>query len=586
MKNLLKPLFVAALMFAANAGVQAQGWPENYEGVMLQGFYWDSYADTQWDNLSSQAEEMSEFFDLIWVPNSAYAGSLTSNMGYHPIYWFDHKSAFGSEEALRSMIKTFKEKGTGIIEDVVINHRLGVSSWVDFPAETVNGVTYQLTASDICSGDEAKDEGYTLGQNADTGQNWGGARDLDHKSENVQKNVVAYLDYLKNNLGYVGFRYDFVLGYAPEYVGKYNQTVKPEFSVAECWESYTIIRNWLNGTKVDDVIQSAAFDFPLKFIIRDAFNASDWSKLAGTGTSYLAYLPSLRRYSVTFLDNHDTGREDDKMLKANVEAANAFMLMLPGTPCVWLSHWKKYKAPIKKMILLRHAAGITNQSAINANNYKVVDNGFVAETKGTKGNVMILLGDVTSQSTEGYKLALEGENYKLYVSEGVDISALDDIVDDEPSVNIPSFCTVGADEMCAFFEAPQTWSTIKCWCWNSSSNFTGGTWPGALCQYLGKAENGNEVYKWTYSQPLSTVSSLPTGIIFSSNGAPQTIDLPFENGGYYNIDGLQATVTTGIDDILINKDGAPSAIYDLQGRCVKKPAVRGIYIVNGRKVVR
>ena len=338
MKNLLKPLFVAALMFAANAGVQAQGWPENYEGVMLQGFYWDSYADTQWDNLSSQAEEMSEFFDLIWVPNSAYAGSLTSNMGYHPIYWFDHKSAFGSEEALRSMIKTFKEKGTGIIEDVVINHRLGVSSWVDFPAETVNGVTYQLTASDICSGDEAKDEGYTLGPNADTGQNWGGARDLDHKSENVQKNVVAYLDYLKNNLGYVGFRYDFVLGYAPEYVGKYNQTVKPEFSVAECWESYTIIRNWLNGTKVDDVIQSAAFDFPLKFIIRDAFNASDWSKLAGTGTSYLAYLPSLRRYSVTFLDTHDTGREDDTMLKANVEAANAFMLMLPGTPCVWLSH--------------------------------------------------------------------------------------------------------------------------------------------------------------------------------------------------------------------------------------------------------
>ncbi|MBP1540276.1 MAG: hypothetical protein ILA29_08005 [Prevotella sp.] len=39
--------------------------------------------------------------------------------------------------------------------------------------------------------------------------------------------------------------------------------------------------------------------------------------------------------------------------------------MLPDTPCVWLSHWKKCKAPIKKMILFRHAAGITNQSVIS-----------------------------------------------------------------------------------------------------------------------------------------------------------------------------------------------------------------------------
>ena len=58
-------------------------------------------------------------------------------MGYHPVYWFDHKSAFGSEAELRSMIDAFKDKKVGIIEDVVINHRASVNSdWLNFPEET------------------------------------------------------------------------------------------------------------------------------------------------------------------------------------------------------------------------------------------------------------------------------------------------------------------------------------------------------------------------------------------------------------------------------------------------------------------
>lgn len=28
----------------------AQGWPSQYQGVMLQGFYWDSFDASQWTN--------------------------------------------------------------------------------------------------------------------------------------------------------------------------------------------------------------------------------------------------------------------------------------------------------------------------------------------------------------------------------------------------------------------------------------------------------------------------------------------------------------------------------------------------------
>ena len=92
----MKKLFTLVAALLSTAAMMAQGWPADYKGVMLQGFSWDSYAQTQWGNLESQADEISEYFDLVWVPNSAYAGSMTKNMGYHPVYWFKQDCAFGT----------------------------------------------------------------------------------------------------------------------------------------------------------------------------------------------------------------------------------------------------------------------------------------------------------------------------------------------------------------------------------------------------------------------------------------------------------------------------------------------------------
>ena len=232
---LMKKIYTILWALTISVAMMAQGWPGKYEGVMLQGFYWDSYADTKWTNLESQADELSQYFNLIWVPQSGYCNAQTNQMGYSDIWWLDHKSCFGTEEELRSMINTFKAKGMGIIEDVVINHRASVNSnWLNFPKETYKGVEYQLTAADICSDDESSKNGYTPTGAADTGMAWDGARDLDHTGENVQKNVLAYLDKLLNDLGYIGFRYDFVKGFAAKYVGQYNVTAQPQFSVGEC----------------------------------------------------------------------------------------------------------------------------------------------------------------------------------------------------------------------------------------------------------------------------------------------------------------------------------------------------------------
>ena len=131
MRRLYSTLICCFVAIAA----MAQGWPSNYKGVMLQGFYWDSYEDTNWAVLEKQANDLATSFDLIWIPQSGNCGG--SSMGYDDLYWFtNYNSSFGNEKQLRSMIKTFKDKGLGTIADVVINHRRNVSSWTDFPAET------------------------------------------------------------------------------------------------------------------------------------------------------------------------------------------------------------------------------------------------------------------------------------------------------------------------------------------------------------------------------------------------------------------------------------------------------------------
>ncbi|MDE6130696.1 MAG: alpha-amylase, partial [Muribaculaceae bacterium] len=180
--------YLATALLAAACHAGAAGWPASYEGVMLQGFYWDSFTDTRWTNLESQADELSQYFSLIWVPQSAKAAS-NPGMGYDPVYWFsNYTSSFGNEAQLRSMINTFKDKGTGIIADVVVNHRSGVSNWTNFPKETWNGKTYQLGPEHICSTDEVRNAaGQATPTGApDTGEDFDGSRDLDHTNATVQ----------------------------------------------------------------------------------------------------------------------------------------------------------------------------------------------------------------------------------------------------------------------------------------------------------------------------------------------------------------------------------------------------------------
>ena len=599
-------------------GIMAQGWPANYGGVMLQGFYWDSYSDTQWTNLTSQADELSKYFNLIWVPQSGWCKS-THDMGYYPRYWFNQNSAFGTEKELRTMISTFKAKGTDIIADVVVNHKNGVSNWCDFANETVKGTgkntgkTYSVTwdnkdYTQICNNDEANKDSRSGAKGkikgaADTGLGDTGCRDLDHTNATTQQNIKTYEDFLLNEMGYTGFRYDFVKGYDPKYIKIYNEASKPKFSVGEYWQGTVTdtksgdhpfggVKDWVDATGNT----SAAFDFPMKYLIRDAFGGN-WKELAKYTKRTLVGIEP--QYAVTFIDNHDTGEPHDNPdpQRANVEAANAYILAMPGTPCIWISHWKSYKYTIKKCILARKIAGVTNTSRILKSEGQ--DNGYVLIVKGDKGNVMLLLGSPTYDTT-GYQLACEGLNFKYYVSDGLNISEVNSIKREDTGHVIPSFCTVNDGEVCAFFEQPTSanWKgDITCWAWDKSGNYTGGTWPGSKCEKVGTTSDGKNVWKWTWNRsyvkdktaPASTTASLPTNIIFTnkkanSNSGAQTNDMAFKIGNYYG-DNVTYGNATGISVIKANAQ-TDESWYTIGGtRLSGKPTQKGVYIHQGKKVV-
>ena len=429
----MKKIYSTLVALLATANMFAQGWPANHSGVMLQGFYWDSFSDSKWTHLEAQAPELGQYFNLVWIPQSANCGG--KSMGYDDLYWFsNYESSFGSKSELRSLIKTFKANGIGTIADVVINHRKNVSTWFDFPVETYKGVTYEMKSTDICANDdggktkkEADKQGVKLSSNNDTGDDWSGMRDLDHNSTNVQTIVKAYLDMLLNDFGYAGFRYDMVKGYSGKFTGIYNDAAKPTYSVGEYWEGdASKVKNWLEATKVNDKITSAVFDFPIRYVVRDAIKAN-WSTVKTDG---LANDPAYKQYAVTFVENHDTeyrsSSEQQDPIRKDTLAANAYILASCGTPCVFYKHWIDCKQDIKAMINARQLAGITNTSNTTFNAFRGEGyNGI--RTVGDKATLIAIVGPNAKKYTasNAYAELLNGYHYRYFMPKKANLAWVD-----------------------------------------------------------------------------------------------------------------------------------------------------------------
>ncbi|MCQ2360341.1 MAG: starch-binding protein [Paludibacteraceae bacterium] len=477
--------------------------PKDYSGVMLQGFYWDSYNEnyakkangesygrTKWADLKNQAQEIAQTFDMIWLPPSAQSEGGT---GYHPIQWSNQTSEWGSVTQLKELIFTLKTSNPdmNVIADIVINHK-GGNDWIDLRNENFGMYgSFTLresgqTSKYICRDDEvSKQAGWTATGANDAGYDVqceasGGycvARDLDHSNEYLRSAIKAYLSWMKNEIGYDGWRYDYVKGYLGKYIKEYNQASAGAFSVGEYWDgSYDALTNWINETGKT----SNAFDFNLKY---NGFNnglaSGNYRALVGIGAGAgLIGDNTYKQYAVTFVDNHDTFRVNDSKFEGDWTQANAYIIAMPGTPCVFYPHWVKCKEDIKKMIAVRKACGITNTSSASCSS---TGSYFRGEVTGSKGKLVVFIG---SQGTcpSGFKLACSGNGWAYYTN---------------IEVVMPITVKLKASSL------SEDWEKVNLYHWGDTSP----SWPGIKLENLGG---------W-YSYTIQSKSSV--GVIWNNTGS-------------------------------------------------------------------
>lgn len=633
-----KHLLPLLLFLGIYNNVYAQGWPANYGGVMLQGFYWNSYDDTNWTNLKSQVNDFADNFSLVWLPQSGKCLGNSQTMGYKPYYYFNQNSSFGTEAELRDLIKTFKGKGIGMVADVVVNHH-DTDGWFTFPAEVYKGVTYQFKSTDIVANDdkgktakEATKQGISLSKNNDEGEDWDGCRDLDHKSQNVQTIIKAYLKYLKDDLGYTGFRYDMVKGFSGSHVADYNKSVGIEYSVGEYWDSNAKIQSWINAT----LKNSAAFDFQFRYNVRDAINSNNWAALKSTNN--LMNDKNWRQYAVTFVENHDmeyrSSSEQQDPIRRDTLAANAYLLAMPGTPCVFFTHWLEYKDEIGAMISARKAAGITNMSDYEV---KVATSAYYAVN--VNKTLYAAVGRLDKMENPGadWQKVLSGYHYAYFLNKSLETAFVDKasgIRDNSFKVKLIAVSKDASAKLVYTTDgtAPTAKSkqvasgdeiTISSDCVLKVGLLVGGSVKGIITRnytfqhveegsdvfetpapgytynayFVAPATWKNEVKCWAWTKTANytggtwpgvkcykigkngkqyiyqwcyygTLTTPPASIIFNNNGSAQTDDFTFVDGAYYDIKGK----TTGISTPQTIKPAVSSNIYSLDGRIVRRNA--------------
>lgn len=178
------------------------------------------------------------------------------------------------------------------------------------------------------------------------------------------------------------------------------------FSIGEFYDgNVTLVNNWLTAAN------SGAFDFPLMFALKDAFNGSNLTRLDNAGL--IAINPSK---AYTFITNHDVERDADKIQPQNKLKAYAFILTAEGTPFIFYSDYEILdRAKLNTLINIRKtlAAGTTTKLYSSASEY-------ILRRNGTPG--LVAYFNVGTDATERVQTVWANTVLKDYTGENPDVT--------------------------------------------------------------------------------------------------------------------------------------------------------------------
>eukprot|EP00192_Tetraselmis_astigmatica_P007506 CAMPEP_0117654098 /NCGR_PEP_ID=MMETSP0804-20121206/3558_1 /TAXON_ID=1074897 /ORGANISM="Tetraselmis astigmatica, Strain CCMP880" /LENGTH=714 /DNA_ID=CAMNT_0005460347 /DNA_START=1 /DNA_END=2145 /DNA_ORIENTATION=- len=336
----------ADLRFGAIGGGTASGAAagDGFE-IFLQAFNWDSCKQQWYKKLKEQLQFIAESgITTIWLPPPT---DSVSPQGYLPRDLYNLNTPYGSEGDLRELNRSAHELGLKTVADIVINHRCASAQgeggkWNKFGGRLPWDATVITSDSHDFNGRGARS----------TGQVYAAAPNIDHTQEKVRQDYIDWLRWLKNSIGFDGWRLDFVIGYAGKYTKEYIDATVPELAFGEYWDTCaydgSVLQynqdahrqrtvNWIDSTGGT----AAAFDFTTKGILQEAVGRNERWRLVdpkGKPPGLIGMWPSR---AVTFIDNHDTGSslQHWPFPWDHIEEGYAYILTHPGTPTVFYDHF-------------------------------------------------------------------------------------------------------------------------------------------------------------------------------------------------------------------------------------------------------
>ncbi|XP_042010892.1 alpha-amylase 3, chloroplastic-like isoform X3 [Salvia splendens] len=352
--------------------------------IVFQGFNWESWRRQWYLDLAPKAADLSRSgITAVWFPPPTES---VAPQGYMPSDLYNLNSAYGSEEELKHCIEEMRNHDLLTLGDVVLNHRCAQK-------QSPNGV-WNIFGGKLSWGPEAivcDDPNFQGRGNPSSGDIFHAAPNVDHSQDFVRRDIKEWLNWLRNDIGFDGWRLDFARGFSGAYVKEYIEASNPAFAIGEYWDSLAYeggnlcynqdahrqrIVNWINATGGT----SSAFDVTTKGILHSALHNQYWRLIdpQGKPTGVMGWWPSR---AVTFLENHDTGSTQghwpfprDKLMQGY-----AYILTHPGTPVIFYDHFYDFgiRDVITELIEARRRGGIHCRSPLKI--LHANDDGYVAK---------------------------------------------------------------------------------------------------------------------------------------------------------------------------------------------------------------
>ncbi|OMP07813.1 hypothetical protein COLO4_07022 [Corchorus olitorius] len=345
---------------------------------------WSSIAcwRRQWyQELAIKAADLSQSgMTAVWFPPPTQS---VAPQGYMPSDLYNLNSSYGSVEDLKSCIEEMHSQELLALGDVVLNHRCAHK-------QSPNGV-WNIFGGKLSWGPEAivcDDPNFQGLGNPSSGDIFHAAPNIDHSQDFVRRDIKEWLNWLRNDIGFDGWRLDFVRGFSGTYVKEYIEASNPAFAIGEYWDSLAYeqdahrqrIVNWINATGGT----SSAFDVTTKGILHSALHNQYWRLIdpQGKPTGVLGWWPSR---AVTFLENHDTGSTQGHwpFPRDKLAQGYAYILTHPGTPVIFYDHFYDFgiRDVLTELIEARRRAGIHCRSSVSI--YHANNEGYVAQVGDT-----------------------------------------------------------------------------------------------------------------------------------------------------------------------------------------------------------